>query len=282
MKTKSALSYFGSDSEVAGQLAGLLDHCKHVTIPFVGGAAILPHLKARGIVANDLNWHALNFYRVMSSKLCRQELIDMCQTTLSHPGELDLANKILAEPHVSSTHVSSTHVASTHVAWAYWALCWIGRKGKGGTKHMVGMPSVRRTANGGNNATRIRAAANDLQEWATHFERCEWESVDFRSLLAKVADRPDCGIYCDPPWIGAGRNYLHTFSEQDHRDLCDQLGLFLSATIVVRYGDDPLLREIYTEPEWTWIETESRTQANKVRGEVWIVKNEVKTEESDD
>ena len=55
MKTKSALSYFGSDSEVAGELAAMLDHCKHVTIPFVGGAAILSHLKARAIVGNDRN-----------------------------------------------------------------------------------------------------------------------------------------------------------------------------------------------------------------------------------
>ena len=275
MKTKSALSYFGSDSEVASKLASLLDHCNHVTIPFVGGAAILPHLKARGIVANDRHCDVVNFYRVVSSVYGserRQQLIERCQKTLSHPSEIEMAKITLGD----------ADAPIVERAWAFWALCWIGRKGKGGTKHMGGMPSVRRTATGGNNATRIRAAANDLQEWATHFERCEWESVDFRSLLAKVADRPDCGIYCDPPWIGAGRKYLHTFSEQDHRDLCDQLGLFLSATIVVRYGDEPLLREIYTEPEWTWIETESRTQANKVRGEVWIVKNEVKTEESDD
>ena len=53
MKTKSALSYFGSDSEVAASLAALLDGCKHVTIPFVGGASIIPHLQARAIVAND-------------------------------------------------------------------------------------------------------------------------------------------------------------------------------------------------------------------------------------
>lgn len=61
MKTKSALSYFGSDSEVASELAGMLDHCRHVTIPFVGGASILPHLKARAIVANDMNGLAINF-----------------------------------------------------------------------------------------------------------------------------------------------------------------------------------------------------------------------------
>jgi len=37
LKTKSALSYFGSDSEVAAKLAAMLDGCQHVTIPFCGG-----------------------------------------------------------------------------------------------------------------------------------------------------------------------------------------------------------------------------------------------------
>ena len=66
MKTKSALSYFGSDSEVASELAAMLNHCRHVTIPFCGGMSILPNLAARAIVANDLNDLAVNFYRVAS------------------------------------------------------------------------------------------------------------------------------------------------------------------------------------------------------------------------
>lgn len=71
MKTKSALSYFGSDSEGAPQLASMLDDCKHVTIPFCGGMSILPHLKARAIVANDLHRDVIHFYKVLkrTSKL---------------------------------------------------------------------------------------------------------------------------------------------------------------------------------------------------------------------
>lgn len=257
MKTKSCLSYFGSDSEVAGQLASMLDHCKHVTIPFVGGASILPHLKARAIVANDRHRAAINFYRHMSDPAKREELIRLCQTTLSHPDELADAREIVERK--QETVID---------AWAFWALCWIGRKGKGGTKHTGGMPSVRRTANGGTNATRISAAASDLAAWAKQFERCEWESVCFRELLPKVADNRQCGIYCDPPWVGAGRDYLHSFTEQDHKDLFTLLDRFTSATIVVRYGDHPLIRKLYSS--WTIIEASSRTQANSDCKEIWI------------
>lgn len=262
MKTKSALSYFGSDSEVAGELAGMLDHCKHVTIPFVGGAAILPHLKARAIVGNDANDLVVNFYRVMSGwygEKLRDDLINRCQHTLSHPSDMELATESL-----------KLKVDHLERAWAYWAQCWIGRKGKGGTKHLGGMPSVRRTANGGTNASRIRAAADDLDEWAKQFERCEWESIDFRELLPKVADNPECGIYCDPPWVDAGREYFHGFSEIEHHALASHLCRFHSATVVVRYGDHPLIREMYADRRWIIIDAASRTQTNEVKGEIWI------------
>lgn len=263
LKTKSVLSYFGSDSEVAASLAALLNGCRHVTIPFCGGLAILPHLTARGIVANDAHDLVINFYRHLSGRYgekAQQSLIDRCQHTLSHPDEIELAEGIC---------VGIGMQKSVEQAWAYWALCWIGRKGKGGTKHVGGAPSVRRTAGGGNNASRIRAAAGDLHEWARQIERCEWQSVDFRELLPAVADKAGCGIYADPPWVGAGRNYLHPFTEQDHRDLADELKRFNTATVVVRYGDDPLIRDLYTD--WHIIEAASRDQCNAVKGEIWIV-----------
>lgn len=263
LKTKSALSYFGSDSEVADRLAALLDGCRHVTIPFVGGASILPHLQARAIVANDLHAAAVNFYRVVSGgygPAAQQQLIARCEHTLSHPAEMELAQRTLDD-----------HDATpAQRAWAFWALCWIGRKGQGGTRRQNGLPSVRRTAEGGNNASRIRAAAGDLMAWSRHFERCEWQSIDFRKLLPKVADRPDCGVYCDPPWFGAGRNYLHPFADADHRELELLLRRFERSTVVVRYGDCEEVRELYSDRDWHIIDAVSRDQNNTVKGEVWI------------
>jgi DNA adenine methylase len=264
MKTKSALSYFGSDSEVAKPIAAMLDHCKHVTIPFCGGMSILPHLKARAIIANDFHNQVINFYRFASGRfgeVAQRELIEKCQSTLSHPEEINLA-KMYCDSEMLRD--------SLNQAWAFWVLCWVGRKGKGGTKNQGGMPSVRRTADGGTNATRIKAAADDLEEWKKQFQRCEWESVCFRELLPKVADKPLCGVYCDPPWVGPGSGYLHSFTEQDHRDLASLLRRFEHTTVVVRYGDHPLIRELYADPYWTIIESESRDQCNKWKGEIWI------------
>lgn len=268
MKTKSALSYFGSDSEVAERIASLLDPCKHVTIPFCGGMSILPHLKARAVVANDTNGNVIVFYHVMSGRYgeeCRRETIDLCQRTLSHPVEMVVATEMLSDP---QARVSLK-------AWAYWASCWIGRKGKGGTKNMGGLPSVRRKADGGTNASRIQAAANDLEAWAEQFRRCEFECLDFDQILQKAADRDDCGIYCDPPWFGAGDAYEQSFAPSDHVRLEATLGSFLQSRVVVRYGDCPQVRRLYNGAPWTITEATARTQANKQLGEVWITNFEV-------
>lgn len=267
MKTKSALSYFGSDSEVADELAAMLDHCKHVTIPFVGGASIIPHLKARAILANDMHALAINFYRVLSGvhgTVAQGTLIERCKHTLSHPDEMSLsaATLINSDPGLR--------------AWAFWAMCWLGRKGKGGTKSQGGLPSVRRTANGGTNASRVRAAADDLPAWAKHFERCEWEQVDFRVLLPKVADNPECGVYCDPPWVGAGDAYLHSFEAEDHSELEFLLRRFEATTVVVRYGNCATVRDLYSHPKWRIINAESRDQCNAVKGEMWITNGKSK------
>lgn len=260
MKTKSALSYFGSDSGVAEQLAAKLDHCKHVTIPFVGGASIIPHLKARSIVANDLHGLAINFYRVLAGlegDHWSENLIFRCKHTLSHPEELIEAEKAIG-----------SHLPVMQ-AWGFWALCWLGRKGKGGTKHQGGAVSIRRTPAGGTNASRITTAARDLEEWAKHFKRCEWDCKCFRNLLPLVADHDDCGIYVDSPWVGSGRNYLHSFVRKDHEDLAAALRRFNKTTVVVRYDDDPLVRGLYKG--WEITRTASRDQTNTIRGELSIV-----------
>ena len=265
MKIKSALSYFGSDSEVAADLASKLDDCAHVTIPFVGGASIIPHLKASGIVANDLHTFAYLFYQTVSGrygKVKRDALIKLCETTLSHPAELDEAHKILDRS--SSQKVEK-------VAWAFWASCWIGRKGSGGTKKQGGKPSVRRTAIGGNNASRIKAAAHDLDAWATHFERCEFENVCFRKLLPKVKDQKGCGIYCDPPWVNAGEAHKHSFTPEDHRDLAELLTRFTETRVVIRYDNARELLDLYPTNHWHWSAPKDvRNQAGTTTSEVWI------------
>lgn len=45
---------------------------------------------------------------------------------------------------------------------------------------------------------------------------------------------------------------------------------------MIRYGDDPLIRGLYPADQWNWIEP--LTQANRVRGEVWIRRTQESSE----
>lgn len=269
MKTTAPLPWFGTDGQVSKELGSLLDGVAHVTIPFAGGLAILPHLTARGIVANDTHEEAINFYRVASGfykERLQCKLLERCLKTLSHPAEMKLARSILRE---SENRVDQ--------AWAFWCLCWVGRKGKGGTKGQLtenSKPSIRWTAGGGNNASRLAAAASDLVEWTEQFRRCEFECNDFAVTLKKVADNPNCGIYCDPPWHGSEDQYLHPFTPADHTRLRDALLRFEHTRIVVRYGDCDEVRELYADG-CEFRSVESRNQANGSVSEVWVIRNNV-------
>lgn len=265
MKTKAPLPYYGSDASVAVQLAGFLREQKHVTIPFAGGMSILPHLTARGIIANDLNGDAIHFYQVLSGthgEKAKRELLGFCSQTLSHPSVLSQATALL-EPETKG-------VTPAMRAWAYWAVCWIGRKGKAGTRSTGGTVSVRWTAIGGNNASRLQAAIGDLTEWAEHFKRCEWLCQDFRNVLSNVKDRVDCGVYVDPPWFGAGDLYRHSFEKKDHRELESMLRRFKNARVLVRYGESDEVRKLYSPKRWNVVRATSRTQSNVFIGELWI------------
>lgn len=264
MKTKSALSYFGSDSEVAPALADLLNDRAHISIPFVGGASILPHLTARAIVCNDLNRDAIRFYRMLSGEYgesLRVQLLNRCRRTLSHPSELERAIHCIESGSLLGK------------AWGYWAMCWLGRKGKGGTDHLVNNSiSVRWTAVGGTNASRLKAVKEDLEIWVEHFRRCEWTEMPFAAFLKKVKDDPKCGLYCDPPWVDAGDAYQHKFTANNHIALELHLRRFKKTKVLIRYGDHPSIRELYRK-KWHIREAVSRDQRNKVKGEIWITNN---------
>ncbi len=68
--------------------------------------------------------------------------------------------------------------------------------------------------------------------------------------------------------VRCGKLYQHSFTDRDHADLAELLSRFKATTVVLRYGDAPLIRELYRN--WRIIEASSRDQCNAVKGELWI------------
>ncbi len=153
----------------------------------------------------------------------------------------------------------------------------MGRSGQAGTdSEFDGGLAMRFTASGGGSNTRYRSAVESLEAWGHTLKRCEFSCLDWRVFLTKCQDRPKHGMYVDAPWPKDGGNYRHKFTEQDQRDLAAALGKFDQMRIVVRYGDHPLIRELYPESAWTWHMMTSRTQGNNEKSEALII-NKVKT-----
>ncbi len=262
LRTKSALSWFGGDSYVAPKIAAALEGCSHVTIPFVGGASILPHLSAQVIVCNDANKLAINFYKIASGFLDDQDLqsglFELCQKTLSHPDEMGFARQVL----------DAKIVSPLLRAWAFWAVCWLGRKGTGGTDAVGNSVSVRMDAKGGSNAGRLKTVAKELRLFAEHFRNCEWLSLPYEQVLEKVKDVSGSGVYCDPPWVSTGQLYTHKFQIADHYELHKRVSKFKHAKVVMRYDDCELIRDLYRD--WKISDDVSRDQHNQFKPEILI------------
>lgn len=86
-------------------------------------------------------------------------------------------------------------------------------------------------------------------------QRVVIERQDFEPLI-KTYDRPDALFYLDPPYVGSEQYYDVQFAEEDHRRLAAVLK-GLKGRFVLSYGDNPLVRELYSG--WCNIHSTSRT-----------------------
>lgn len=253
--------YFGANRLLAESVGKALAGCSWVGVPFAGSMAELQYIEARSLVVSDLHRDVIRLARIIANPSRCRTLIRVLKRTPFHPESLDDAQQRCRTGKGNAIDFFVTQ--------------WMGRSGNAGTeKEFEGNLSTRWNGNGGDSNTRYRSAVRSLVYWHRIMRRCNFHVMDAFEFVAKCNDTPDTGIYCDPPWPGDGDEYRHKFTEQQQRDLADELGGFEQARIVVRYGDHPLIRALYKAPQWTWHEQTSRTQGNNGKAEVLIVRCE--------
>jgi DNA adenine methylase len=283
MTTNTLANWFGSDRMVAEAIARELDGCVHVAIPFAGGCSIVKYLKARTLLINDLHRHVINLARVIANPALHKLLIARLAGILFHPDVLVAAQERCVHREGLSWADGDLYAAGeetgapTDFEWAadYFVSSWMGRGGNAGTdKEFEGGISVRFNAGGGDSATRFRSATRSLEAWHKELTRdgVNFTTLDAFEFLSKCNDLPKHAIYVDAPsWIGAADIYVHKFTEADHRRLAKRLGEFRQSRVVVRYGDAPLIRELYPVERWDVREQTGRTQGNNELRELLIV-----------
>jgi site-specific DNA-adenine methylase len=278
-KISTFLPLFGTNRNNADRPGKLLDGCDFVIVPFAGGMSEIPHIKARTVVANDLNLHAINLAETIRISCAKfQEEI---KKIIFHPKLLARAQKVCWQyENMDRELYTVENYQSEYYDWAlcYFICAWMARNGSAGTDSELDTGlSIRWDAGGGDSVVRFRGAAEAMADWNAVFQRCTFLCMDVFDLLRIAGDRKpgmkdvaNHGIYCDPPWPKDGDGYRYKFTEAMQRQLAKDLRAYQHARVVVRFGDHPLIREIYPEDHWTWHMVRGRTAANKDKFEVLL------------
>lgn len=277
-KVGALAPWLGSNRMLADTVGARLKGCDWVGIPFSGGLCELPYIDCRAGVANDLHRHIINLARVVRDPKQYARLVEKLDAAIFHPDELAESQRYCraVEAEVESVGMfgPSGLTMTPLVEWAYcyFVSVWMARSSAAGTSsEFSGSLSTRWNANGGGSNTRFRGAAKALAAWHQVFQRWEFETLDCFAFLAKIKDALRQGIYADAPWPVLGDNYKHRFTESMQRRLAIVLGVYTKTRVVVRFGDHPLIREIYPESHWDYILQDSRNQGNNLVSEILLI-----------
>lgn len=265
-KSRRLLQWFGANTENADEPGRLLEGCRFVGIPFAGGMSEVPFITAKQILVNDLHRHVINLCRIVATDTMRAELVRRCDSMPYHPDSLELAQRM-----ASNRPQECDDAPCLLSAVSYFICVWMGRGGKAGTSgEFRGALPMRWNAGGGGSNRRYRTAIEALDEWGKAFRRCEFTCMDAFDFFDKWQDVAGHGLFVDANWPGDGDEYTHKLDEAGQRRLADVLHGFTQTHIVVRYGEHPLVRELYHADHWKWLPMESRTQSNKRKPEFLI------------
>jgi DNA adenine methylase len=260
--------WFGGNRGNAAAVAAELGELRWCGVPFCGGCPELPHIRAAAGIANDLHRHIINLARVVRDPVLATALDEILCRSLFHPDELAEAQDTCRQ------YEGAAMSCTPNVAWAaaYFVACWMGRGGHAGkrTEFTQGL-SMRWTSSGGDSAVRYRSAVDSLGYWFDALRRWSFSCIDAFEFIENVTDEHGHGLYVDPPWPDAGREYRHAFTRGQHEQLAQRLGELRQTRVVVRYGEHPLIRELYQPPRWTWVENSTRNQRNGEVREALIV-----------
>lgn len=287
MLITSLTNQYGGARMVAEKIGPLLAGCSLVVVPFAGGMSELPYIDAPKLIVCDRHRHLMNLARVMQDAKFGPRLYRVLRREVFHPDTLSHAQDICLGLEADDDGLfgaadgSDKRERSIHAAAAYAICCWMGRGGNSGTDtEFTGKLPVRFSPNGGGSAQRFKFWVASIPSWRRVLRRCEIVCGDGFEILSHCHDSGRVGIYCDPPWVSAGMKYRHPFTESDHRELSRVLSGFSRARVVIRYGDEPLIRSLYPAVglggKWQWMLNPSRSQANGEVDEVLIVTRNVK------
>lgn len=292
MKTEATITalapWFGSNRTLAPAVGEALRGCTWVGVVFAGGMTELRHVDARTILVNDLHGNIINLARVMADPTLGPQLYRRLRRLPFHPRALASAQARCLDAG-GGEPVGGLFGAPEPRPWTdpleqaveYFTAVWMGRSAKAGTDdEFSGGLALRWNAGGGDSAVRFANATASIPAWRRVLRRCTFSEMDAFEFIDRAADAFERdasddvhGLYLDPPFPDAGDPYRHKFTPTLHRRLAERVtALSPAMTVVCRFYDHPLVRELYPETRWEWRRMQGRDMANQAKPEVLLIR----------
>lgn len=236
--------YYGCKRQMADRVVEALGEHSAYWEPFCGSCAVfLSKPRARMEVLNDLNAHLVNLAWVVAGPEA-PALFERLYRTAFSEALYEASVRFLRE-------YQWAFGTPLEAAYHYFVASWQGRNGLVGTAKELSTGFCKRfTSNGGDPATRFRHAVERVPAWWDRLREATILREDGIALIGRIEDKPGTAIYCDPPYLTKGAEYLHDFAGGDHRALAEALARFEKTTVVVSYYDGEALDELYPRERW--------------------------------
>lgn len=214
---------------------------------FCGSLAVtLAKPKVRMEAANDLHGDVVNLARVIQDRRLSCELYKRARRTWMCE---QLMREAAARWKERGVKTPAPETPDLERAFDFFYSSWVGRNGVIGTKSYNQGFAMRYTPGGGHGGTRWQSAVSSIPAWRRRLQDLTITNRDGFALLEKIDDADGVAIYCDPPYLEKGAEYVFDFEAEDHERLAGLVRRFTKARVVVSYYDHPKLAELY--PGWT-------------------------------
>lgn len=228
------LKWHGGKVYLADWIIGQMPSHLHYVEPFFGGGAVLFRKPCEGVseVANDLNDHLINFWKVLQDDRSFRELVRLCELTPFSQVQWEEAYEIDSHRVVQANW-------TVRSAWRFFVRYRQSRQGLG--KDFATMSKTRTRRGMNDQVSSWLSAIEGLPEAAERLRRVVLFSRRACDVI-RQQDGPDTLFYCDPPYLHSTRvttdSYEHEMTVEDHSQLLETLSSIQGKFLLSGYRSD--------------------------------------------
>jgi DNA adenine methylase len=211
---------------------------------FGGSAAVTLNAGFEKRVWNDASADLATLFRVLANPSTRSDLLHRLEWT-------PVCRRIFTDDYAIylrggfSFSLLGDPVDRARATLYRQLLSWGGKGRSGGLSVSTG------DRNAIKEVLRYKNVLTKLDQIGDFFRSTCIENLDYQDAVRIYGVRPNCVLFCDPPYDGTEHYYSQRFGRADHVFLAHLLDASKSACVSTYY-DTPLIRELYPETKWSW------------------------------